>query len=156
MASINLTGLKTIIFKSEQEAQNYAKKRVIEALKAEPPFERSVLVQQNKVIAEVDGYAYSVPMDLPSYRKYKNLSLIHGHPDSFEKGKTSPISTGDINCLLLNNNINSVRAYSSVGEHSTITRKSGFLDKIKTFFTAPVRFRIDEYKLDKKIIPDGL
>ena len=144
-----------IIFKSEQEAQDYAKKRVIEALKAEPPFERAVLVQKNKVIDEFDGSQYSVPFDPKNYKEYQELSIIHGHPDTFEKGKATPISSGDIDLLLFNDNINTVQAYSSVGEHSTITRKTGFWNKVKTFFARTHSYS-DSNNLVKKLLPQEL
>ena len=51
-----------INFQTEDVAMEYAKNRVISALKRHKPFERSIIVDKNTIIGEISGNAERIDM----------------------------------------------------------------------------------------------
>ncbi len=99
---INSNG--NIVFGNQQAAQKYAKNRIQKALHAEKPFERGLFVDKNVVLEEINGNKTSI--NLLQSKTFKNrhanfatdikadetIEFIHGHPDIWGKGHTTPLS----------------------------------------------------------------
>lgn len=107
-------------FRSMKEMLGYAKGKVIPPLKAEKPFEYTVVanMDSNKVLAEFVGEENKCTLHgLESLLKEgENIVLIHGHPDSY------PISRMDVSTLL-DYNINQVIAIDKNGQFSLVAKR---------------------------------
>ena len=109
----------TINFGSEEAAISYTKNRIMSALKAKEPFERGVYVNKNRILEETDGTTNSVKMGLEEAMP-EHTMFFHGH------SKAQPISVSDYFCLKSYPNLDSVHAYDTSGEISSLykTRKN--------------------------------
>ena len=103
----------TINFGSEEAAISYAKNRIISALKAKEPFERGVYVNKNRILEETDGTIHSVKMNLEEAMP-EHTMFFHGHSSA------QPISVSDYFCLKNYPNLDSVHAYDTSGEISSL------------------------------------
>ena len=59
---------KTINFATSEIAQEYAKNRSIQALKGEKPFERLLVVDQNRILDELGGDGISCRLNIFKYK----------------------------------------------------------------------------------------
>lgn len=134
---INSNG--NIVFGNQQAAQKYAKNRIQKALHAEKPFERGLFVDKNVVLEEINGNKTSI--NLLQSKTFKNrhanfatdikadetIEFIHGHPDIWGKGHTTPLSAGDgftypsDYAVMIGCNLKKMTAYNSKGEFNSIT-----------------------------------
>ena len=122
-----------LIFKDQNTAIEYARKRVVKALNADKPFERSLVIEGNAVLKEFGGKKDHVYLKIQDIIKnIKEFITVHGHPDilksnSVDKGITYPISLQDLYGMLLQpKEIRSI-VYNSKGEYSMVSKtKSGF------------------------------
>ena len=115
----------TINFGSEEAAISYAKNRIMSALKAKKHFERGIYVNKNRILEETDGTIHSVKMGLEEAMP-EHTMFFHGHSSA------QPISVSDYFCLKNYPNLDSVHAYDTSGEISSLykTRKNATkLDK---------------------------
>lgn len=115
----------TINFGSEEAAISYAKHRIMSALKAKKHFERGIYVNKNRILEETDGTIHSVKMNLEEAMP-EHTMFFHGHSSA------QPISVSDYFCLKNYPNLDSVHAYDTSGEISSLykTRKNATkLDK---------------------------
>ena len=117
----------TINFATPEAANQYAKNTVIKALNTPKPYEQSVVVNGNRIMYEQAGTNgnCTVPLDAEGI-------WVHGHPDIFGKGKTTPFSATDYNALMNCKNIDEAVIYNSVGQESRFVKKPklSFLDKL--------------------------
>ena len=111
----------TINFQSSGIAQKYAKNRAMLALKDKNPHERFIIVDKNRILDEIEGGSYSGVI-IPLKYKANKLSIIHGHPDLYGKGNTSPISVPDASTILRWNNLDKIVAYNTKGEFSILKK----------------------------------
>ena len=116
-------------FKSTKDLYAYARKRCVDALKSDQPYEHALLVdtKQNKVLAEYKGN-----IEVCEIKDFDKLIenpdstiLIHGHPNNH------PLSNPDVK-LLLDYNVNQVMAVNKNGEFSLAAKRAGRVDTPKT------------------------
>lgn len=135
---------KTINFQSEKAAQAFAKNQVIKALEAPFPYEKGILLKQNRVLCETNGDGMSVEIpDLPK-KITRGACYVHGHPDlQAFRGSTTPVSLGDY-LVMLTNKFDKMIAYNIKGEYNMLEKKPDsrlqkllphFITKILEFFT---------------------
>lgn len=105
----------TISFQSPNLARSYAKKRVLQALSGNEPFERGILLKKNVVYREFNGTKYNIKdIELP-FSISTNAIFYHGHPVQ------SPLSIEDF-LSQITANFKEIRAYSPNGEYSCLKR----------------------------------
>ena len=109
-----------INFQTVEAAEDYAKKRCVSALNAEKPFERGVLVNDNQILADVDGDIAEVNMS-DYCGKMVDASFFHGHV-KLKKNPEQPLSLTDY-LTMLSQGVKKVVAFNKNGEHSTLIRK---------------------------------
>lgn len=124
-----------ISFKDNSKAMEYAKNMCLKALHSSTPFERGVVVKDNLVLAVSNGtsknanlHELKVIQDRIINNVSPDLTLVHGHPDMFGKGKTTPLSDlslGDLACLV-KFKLKSIIAINSKGEFNSATRTTKF------------------------------
>lgn len=133
-------------FACTKDLFQYAKKRCIDALHSELPYEHVVIadIKKNKILAEYKGDENSCSFD--GFDKLEinedSTMLFHGHPEAF------PISPPDVN-LLLTYNVNQVLAFNSNGKFSLVAKNVGYKQD-KTEF---LNFRLEQYDLDDMYSP---
>lgn len=128
-----------IVFQTDKAAYKYAKNRVMQALHAKNPYERGVFVNKNIILDEINGDSCKCDFAESKVYKQRNCGLekeidvnetiefVHGHPDYWSKGHTTPLSAGDgftfpsDYAVMIYNNLKKVTAYNSLGEFNTIT-----------------------------------
>lgn len=108
-----------IQFKSTKDLFEYSKKRCVDALNLEKPYEHALIVdtKKNIVISEYVGDSKKCKLEDLNHLDLdkKNTAIIHGHPDS------APISTVDIKTML-DSGVYQVVAFNSRGEFSIVSR----------------------------------
>ena len=113
----------TINFATSETANNYAKNAVVKALNAPKPYEKSVVVNDRRIIFEHNGTENNciVPPDAQG-------TWVHGHPDTF----AVPFSATDYSAFMSVKNIDKAVIYNSAGESSSLVKvpKQSFLDKL--------------------------
>ena len=87
-----------INFQSAAAAQKCAKNIAIDALHAPEPYERGVVVSGNQILDIIEGNKNGVAYFPIKYKR--KISFVHGHPDMYAKGATSPVSLADYKSLL--------------------------------------------------------
>ena len=115
----------TINFATNEAAFEYGKSRCVQALNGPNPYEHGVILSGRRVLDEIIGDESS-GLIRPS--KYKtNIIFLHGHPDMYAKGCTTPVSTTDFKTLVGNiffdRNVDELYAFNSLGEYSKISKK---------------------------------
>ena len=132
-------------FESTKDLFTYARKRCVEALHSDKPYEHTVLVdtKQNKVIAEILGDTNSCSLDcIENLQFNKDYSiLMHGHPSG------TPISTADVSAVL-NTPVNQVIAFDKDGKFSLVSKKIDKKPNVSKEFT--------NYKLEQYDLADGM
>ena len=124
-----------ISFRDNSKAMEYAKNMCLKALHSNTPFERGVVVKDNLILAVSNGtsknanlHELKVIQDRIVNDVSPDLTLVHGHPDMFGKGKTTPLSDlslGDLACLV-KFKLKSIIAINSKGEFNSATRTANF------------------------------
>lgn len=110
----------TIKFQTPESAGRYARNVVVQALNTEKPFERAVFIDGSTIIKQVDGNEDEVRVLLGTQ---KFDTSVHGHPDTYAKGVTTPISTDDMETFfhqIINNEAKKAIVYNSKGEYSSV------------------------------------
>lgn len=130
---------KTINFQNAEAAKEYAKSRAIAALQGKNPHERLLIVDKNRVLDEVEGSSFMGVLYPLKYKSSK-VSVIHGHPDSYAKGCTAPVSAADASTVLRWKNLNEIIAYNTKGEFSAL-KKVGDIDGNGLFSNLKKKFR---------------
>ena len=117
---------KTINFATAETANTYAKNVVMQALNCPNPYEKSVIVNGKRILYEQNG---SHSQCLVSTNT--DGIWVHGHPDFWGKGKTTPFSALDYNAFMISKSNNAL-IYNSIGQKSQLTKKetSSFWDKL--------------------------
>ena len=111
-----------INFQSANAARKCAKNLVIEPLHLPKPYERGVVVSNNQILDIIEGNNSQITDFMPIKYK-KNISFIHGHPDMYAKGATTPISLSDFETLKWRN-VDEIIAYNSEGAFSKLSKES--------------------------------
>ncbi len=112
---------KTINFQNTEAAREYAKNRAIAALKSKNPHERFLIVDENRILDEIEGTS-NMGLLYPLKYNGSKLSVIHGHPDTYAKGCTAPVSASDASTVLRWKNLNEIIAYNTKGEFSALKK----------------------------------
>ena len=107
----------SISFANQETAIEYGIERCRQALIAPNPFERAVNIKGRRVVAEIQGTADSVNLH------NRAEVMIHGHPDTYEKGCTTALSTGDYEFFIEHNCIKRMMAVNSKGEFYQMVKK---------------------------------
>lgn len=149
----------TINFQTAESAQTYAKNRVMSALHEPKPFERAVLIEDSRIIGEIDGTTHHVKLDRKILDGHKDVALVHGHPIG------TPLSYDDYATLTANDRLNSIIAYNKRGEYSKMTkRKKPFIlrlisqkvcDEIKKIRILTAESMVKATKNDWQEVIDG-
>ena len=116
----------SIAFESVKGAEEFAKNRVVQALKTPKPFERGVFIKDNRILGQVDGNENFVDITEMAYYKIKEkgVSFVHGHTEDI------PLSINDFLTMICRKYKRMI-AYNKKGEISMIEEKSpGFLERI--------------------------
>ena len=105
----------TINFSSVRAAFEYGKNKCVQALNSSNPYEHGVIISGTKILEELIGTSASCSI-LP--QKYKtNITFLHGHPDMYAKGGSTPVSIADFRSLvgniLMNRNVDEIVAFNS-------------------------------------------
>lgn len=103
---------ESVRFKTEGEAMDYAKGRVMDALHSPVPYERGVVVNGNTVVREVEGAGNQVNFGQDIIPK--DSVIVHGHP------QYTPISITDMTGLRSASS-SSIIAYNPNGEYSKMS-----------------------------------
>ena len=106
-----------ISFQTEQAVSEYAKNRVISALKMKQPFERSIIIDKNTIVGEINGNAEKIDMS-NLLGKIECKEIIHGHISTNQLG-AFPVSLDDF-LFMLSQKLKSITAYNSNGEFSRL------------------------------------
>ena len=109
---------RTINFATTEAADTYAKNAVVKALNCPKPYEKSVVINDKRIIYELNGdrTSCSVPYDAEGI-------WVHGHPDIFGKGKTTPFSGTDYQTFMTIDGLKSAVIYNSIGQKSSLIKK---------------------------------
>ena len=115
----------TINFSNVEAAFEYGKNRCVQALNGNNPYEHGVVISGKRVLEEIIGTRSSCSFNP---RKYKTkITFLHGHPDMYAKGGTTPVSVADFRALVgnifMNRNVDEVVAFNSKGEYSKLSKK---------------------------------
>lgn len=86
---------KTIKFSTTKAAYNYAKNAVVKALNLANPYEKSVVVNGKTILSETNGTRNRCSIPLSS-----KGTFIHGHPDTYGKGKAFSFSALDYQAFM--------------------------------------------------------
>ena len=107
-------------FTSTKDLFTYARKRCVDAINSDKPYEHTVLVdtKKNKVMAEFIGDANHCNLDgIEKMQLDKdNTILLHGHPVG------TPISSADVSTIL-NTPVTQVIAFDKDGKFSLVAKK---------------------------------
>ena len=115
----------TIAYDSVKGAEEFAKNRVIQALKTPKPFERGIFLKGNRILGQVDGTESYVDFtDLAWKIRDTDITVVHGHPTN------TPVSINDF-LVMLTRKYKKMIAYNKKGEFSMLEEKSpSFLERI--------------------------
>ena len=109
-----------ISFQTSEAAESYAKNRCVSALNSAKPFERGIVVKDNKILAEVQGGVTQVDMS-----EYSGImagtAFYHGHV-RVRGNMELPLSLADY-LAMLTHHVKKVVAINKDGEHSTLIQK---------------------------------
>lgn len=136
-------------FTSTKDMFTYARKRCVDAINSDKPYEHTVLVdtKQNKVLAEFVGDANHC--SLSGIEKMQldkdNTILLHGHPSG------TPISTPDV-ATMLNLPIGQVVAFDKNGKFSLVAKKIDRKNEITKEFKD---YRMEQYDLADGMADNG-
>ena len=111
---------KSITFASPASAFEYAKNKCVKALQGEKPYEHCIIISENRILQEIKGERTTYPT-LSEIKSIKNLKFMHGHPDMYDKGYTTPISMKDF-ATLKTYNFDELISFNSLGEYSKIAK----------------------------------
>ena len=132
-------------FTSTKDLFTYARKRCVDALNSEKPYEHTVLVdtKKNKVVAEFLGDVNHCCLDgIENMQLDKdNTILMHGHPSG------TPVSPPDISAML-NLPIGQVLAFDKNGKFSLVAKK---IDR-----KAEVTKEFKDYRMEQYDLADGM
>lgn len=109
-----------INFLNDKVANNYAKNRVLAALNTEKPFERGLIIDGKRILAEKDGNVEEIHIDDIAHLLPGN-SYVHGHPDISKYG-SAPVSLLDY-LTMVSQKCKKMVAYNSKGEYSSLTQQ---------------------------------
>ena len=109
-----------INFLNDKVANNYAKNRVLAALNTEKPFERGLVIDGKRILAETDGNDKEIHIDDIAHLLNGN-KYVHGHPNISKYGP-APVSIIDYLTMLSSRGKKMV-AYNSKGEYSSLTQQ---------------------------------
>lgn len=116
---------KSINFSNPEVAFEYGKNKCVQALNSKTPYEHGVVISGRRVLEEIVGTTSSCSFTPQKYKT--NITFLHGHPDMFAKGGTTPISVADFRALvgniLMNRNVDEIVAFNSKGEFSKLSKK---------------------------------
>lgn len=116
---------KSINFSNPEVAFEYGKNKCVQALNSKTPYEHGVVISGRRVLEEIVGTTSSCSFTPQKYKT--NITFLHGHPDMFAKGGTTPVSVADFRSLvgniLINRNVNEIIAFNSLGEYSKLSKK---------------------------------
>lgn len=107
----------TINFQNAETAEKYAKNVVVRALNQKAPYEKSVIIDKNRITYEQNGTNGNCPVDLS-----KKGTWVHGHPDMYAKGGAYPFSSIDYNVLWGAPGLKKAVIYNSRGEMAELTK----------------------------------
>ena len=107
----------TINFQSAEAAENYAKNVVVKALNQKNPYEKSVVIDKNRIIYEKNGDDKTCPLKLGV-----SGTWVHGHPDLYAKGCTFPFSSTDYTTFISMPKLEKAVIYNSRGEKAELTK----------------------------------
>lgn len=111
----------SVRFQTKEAAHNCAKNIVVDALNCPVPHERAVILSENRILDIFDGGADYVP--ILSGKHYKTrITTVHGHPDCYTSGATTPISTPDCKSLLFDRYETESIVYNSEGAYSKLVK----------------------------------
>lgn len=127
-------------FETRQQAFDYAKTRVVEALQAEPPYEHAVLINNatNEILAEFKGdedkvvTAVSFADMIKLAYQQKGYSMVHGHP-AYKNDVTTPLGFQDFTVFVENEDMTEIAAVNKYGEFSCLRKRPTYqsLDGVK-------------------------
>lgn len=143
-----------INFQTTWAAQNYARTKVLQALNADVPFERAVILKKNTVISEVDGGLVNIDQSKLKKINLSGTTFFHGHPEFY--GQALPVSLQDF-LTQAGNKIKRMVAFNKDGEYSMLSEKQDkkfydyFPGKIKDFFELSARVGISATAMEKYI-----
>lgn len=136
-------------FTSTKDLFTYARKRCVDAINSDKPYEHTVLVdtKKNKVMAEFIGDANHCNLDgLEKMQLDKdNTILLHGHPVG------TPISSADVSTIL-NTPVTQVIAFDKDGKFSLVAKK---IDKKPNVSKEFNNFRLEQYDLADEMADNG-
>ena len=139
-------------FETREEAINYAKARVTEALNVPEPYEHLVLIDNatNEVLAEFKGDENQVTECLSAWDEIrvafngKGYTSIHGHPENLN-GTTNPIGFTDFLSLVNTHQNTVITAVRKDGKTSTLAKMP--------YYTTPTKKQIlDTYEKITQIL----
>lgn len=120
-------------FNTREEALEYAKKRITDALKEPKPYEYNVLIDNNNnIVNEFKGDSAHVMYFYKNFDRLKNLltdysiTSVHGHPDQVGN-ITTPISFGDFTALVASPIEKESIVFNKNGEYSLLRKTDKFV-----------------------------
>lgn len=118
-------GNGSIIFPDQESAVQYGIKTCKNSVATDKPIERAVGITGNRVIYKLDGDGKSVGMPCSTE------VVVHSHPDTYEKGCTTAMSSGDYMTFADDPKMTTLYAVNSNGEYYKMTKTPGFdFDKL--------------------------
>ncbi len=120
-------------FEKREDAINYAKERIIDALNTNPPYEHMVYINNanNEILAEFKGDEQKVYGILSLADKIKiaysgkGYTILHGHPENIN-GETNPLGYNDFISLTENEQNTEIAAVNRRGEVSLLRKNNNF------------------------------
>lgn len=142
------------IFSSIGECIEYAKRRVISALKTKKPYEHSVVIDERtrSIAGEYKGNAISCPISDNNLNCLGSYIIVHGHPTQFRHNGaaiTNPVSFQDAILILSKSFYKEIRAVNADGEFSSLRKKPNF----RILSAKEVKYYLDIYDKFIKRIP---
>lgn len=111
----------SINFLNQEAAIEYGINQCRKSLLPAKQLESAVGIKDSKVVFEIMGNESSVrPPDLGGIDV-----LVHSHPDTYAKGCTTAISSGDYETFIENENLIKLLAVNSKGEYYEISKMPG-------------------------------
>lgn len=107
----------TINFQSAKTAEEYAKNAVVKAARQANPYEKSIIVDKNRITYEQNGTQGNCLVPI----KGKGI-WVHGHPDLYAKGGTFPFSAADYQAFIVAPGLEKAVAYNTLGEKAEMIK----------------------------------
>ncbi len=107
----------TINFQSAKTAEEYAKNVVVKAARQKNPYEKSVVIDKNRITYERNGTRGNCPIELD-----KTGTWVHGHPDLYAKGGSFPFSATDYSSFCQAPGLDRAVVYNSLGEKAVMMK----------------------------------